>query len=279
MKEQSKIASMPPVRRWTPPDKRREVDVAAAVPPAAVVTKKRWTPPKKEGEENNATIIRSNDSSINLRNELEDVLRRRSISHGGGADAPPAAPSPSVYTGKRWSNHHQSDKMAADAMTAAEVKKEIPATVVYTGKLWSPLSKEETSGAIAFGRSGVAENDDNKNGGHNSSPMIKWSSSPTSTIPPTSPESDANSGSGSGGIFRSGTSNYYGVQPRDNEHTFAAVLSQKETEKKMEDEREEEMRRQHAATRTFSAFHESVVKLVRESKFKRDGGHKNLGNT
>lgn len=35
---------------------------------------------------------------------------------------------------------------------------------------------------------------------------------------------------------------YYGVQPLDNEHTFAAVLSQKETEK-MEKEREEEMRR------------------------------------
>lgn len=36
------------------------------------------------------------------------------------------------------------------------------------------------------------------------------------------------------------------------------------------------MRRQHAATRTFSVFHESVVKLVRQSKFKRDDGHKNL---
>ncbi|KAL3822035.1 hypothetical protein ACHAXA_007828 [Cyclostephanos tholiformis] len=534
MKERTKIASMPPVRRWIPPDKRRENAAAAAAAAAAAtvvpapappsVVGRRWTPPGKVGVEKNAIVVdtivvppppsvkrwmppdrRQNDAAVvvaaggegravppattavvapphpppppptpsvkrwtppdkarasssttNLRSELEDVLRRRSTSNGGMA-AIPAATSAAAYTGKRWSNDRP-DKMMVDAIKAAEEMKEgIPTAVVYTGRPRSSLSKDGTTGAVVFGSHSLTENHNEKMGSHFSSPIKIKSSSPPSTTPPTSPESDADSGSGSdpsprkltyrdedddsnppvstlpphaetrgvamgksslrfsfnpirkwladnvrtshdvsvsviktndvdtaremvpgqaivsgnigvlapmidatnghvedggmesssvkektdegfgvkaslkrddaneeadggmlvlpsmkdakegvhtngvdapagvdrkredalfsylqknlswqrmrkekqmrvagSGIFRSGTSRYYGVQPRDNEHTFAAVLSQKETEKKIEEEREEEKRRQQVASRTLLGFHASVIKLVRE---------------
>ena len=83
---------------------------------------------------------------------------------------------------------------------------------------------------------------------------------------------------GGGGIFRSGRSEYYGTQPEDNEHSFAVVLSEMETQKKREqeeemkkkkrreEEEEEEKKRQPAAIGTLLGFHALVIKLVREGE-------------
>jgi len=83
---------------------------------------------------------------------------------------------------------------------------------------------------------------------------------------------------GLGGIFRSGRSEYYGTQPMDNEHSFAVVLSEMETEKKREEEekemkkkrreeeKEKEKKRQPAVSGTLLGFHALVIKLVREGE-------------
>jgi hypothetical protein len=64
------------------------------------------------------------------------------------------------------------------------------------------------------------------------------------------------------GIYRSGSTNYYGSQPQDNEHCYDKVLSEMETIKKSE----EELNQKNEMARKQQEFHAIVTTLVEEGK-------------
>lgn len=63
------------------------------------------------------------------------------------------------------------------------------------------------------------------------------------------------------GIYRSGSTNYYGMQPQDNDHCYDKVLSEMETIKKSE-----ELKQKDEMAREQQEFHAIVTTLVEEGK-------------